>query len=226
MNRNQLVGAALLVLTACSGAREGDGPAPRVARLVCEDGGTRALTPRVRAVSDGIHIEMDNEAGARAFYLRAASSADGNQGGRLEPIGTTHIKTTMPPGDVFVGCFDEPADPAYYEVTPEYARITVVDPDGLWVEPALGCETAPQRRYRDGPAEGNVPDDPEEMIRSIVPYVLPTDQIVRPGFPETQWHGESRIIVRNGSPVAGVAIYAQHGRWEVAVRACRGATIG
>lgn len=212
--------------TGCSGPRQVDEAVPAVARLVCEDGGARALTPRVRAVSDGIHIEMDNEAGARGFYLRTATSAGNNQGGKLEPTGKTEIRTTMPPGDLLVGCFDGPVDPAYYEVTPEYARIAVVDPDGLWVDPAVGCETGEQNRYRAGPADGNVPDDAESIIRSTVPYVLPTDQVIRPGYPETEWHGEPRLIVRNGSPIATVSVYAQYGRWEVAVRACPGASIG
>jgi hypothetical protein len=210
--------------TGCSGPRQADEAVPAVARLVCEDGGARALTPRVRAVSDGIHIEVDNEAGARGFYLRTATSAGNNHGGKLEPTGTTEIRTTMPPGDILVGCFDRAAP--YNEVAREYARITVVDPDDLWVDPAVGCETGEQQRYRDGPAEGNAPDDAEAIIRSTVPDVLPTDQVIRPGYPETQWHGESRLVVRNGSPIATVSVYAQYGRWEVNVRACPGSAIG
>jgi hypothetical protein len=59
-----------------------------------------------------------------------------------------------------------------------------------------------------------------------VPNVLPTDQILRPGYPETQWHSESRHIVRNGTAIAAASVFQQYGRWNVQLRACDDATIG
>jgi hypothetical protein len=229
MNRRfGVVIVAAVVLVACSGERRGDEPAPRVAQFVCEEDGTRALTPFVQATSVGIHIEIDNEAGARQFYLRSTAQPDQNQGGKLEAGGVTELTTTMPPGGLAIGCFGRGADIPYSEVTSDFAEITIVDPDDLWIPPELPCAgyEEEQERYVDGQAKGFVPEDADDLVRSTVPWIVPTDHIIRPGYPETQWHAEFRHVVRNGTPIASASVFQEHGRWKVLVRGCPGAITG
>jgi hypothetical protein len=224
LGSRQIAAVAAVVLVACSGPREGEEAVPSVIRLACEETGAQTSTPRVRAVRDGIHIEVDNRSGARQFYIRSRAS-DQNHGGRLRD-GKNDIRTTMPPGDVFIGCFERGADVPYADVTQEFARITILDPDGLWIPPELQCTTGEQQRFAGGPAEGTVPEDTDAIIREAVPDVLPTDEIVRPGYPETQWHAEFRHVIRNGEAIASVSVFRQNGRWQALVRACPGSTIG
>ena len=210
----------------CNSTRKENRSAPNVAQVLCERRGARALTRRVRAVRDGIHIEVENEAGANHFYIRTAADGELNHGGRLKEIVTTEIRTTMPPGDVWIGCFKRGRDIPYHEHTSEFAELTIVDPKGLWIEPELACEQEAPRRFVDGKSEANLPDDAEGIIRASVPRVQGDDVVVRPGYPETQWHSEFGHIVRDGRAIASVSVFAQHGRWHVSLRRCAGVEIG
>ena len=222
-----LPGLVLAAAAGCDQARDEDRAAPRVARLVCEDQGARALTRRTRAMRDGIHIEMGNRAGAIQFYIRSAADEGWNHGGRLRRKGMTEIRTTMPPGEIWIACGDRAQDIPYNERAPEFAEVTVVDSEDLWIAPELDCE--PEEgvgRFVGGAAEGNAPDDVEGIIREVVPGVGADDDLVRPGYPETQWHSEFRHVVRDGRAIASVSLLPQGDRWNLSLRRCLGADIG
>jgi hypothetical protein len=230
MSLNQRVGviavAAVIGISACEEAPERDAPAPFAAQIRCEEEGARALTPRVQPQDDGIHISIDNQSGARQFYIRAADDEGWNQGGRLGDSGVSKVKTTMPPGQIWIGCFERASDIPYNESAPEFAEVRVVDREGLWIAPDLDCSEEEGGRFLDGEAEGAAPEDVDALIRSEVPGIEADDAFVKPGYPGTEWHGELRHVVRDGETIAAVNVYQQLSRWEVSVRRCQGIGVG
>ena len=134
----------------------------------------------------------------------------------------------MPPGDILIGCFDNSRDIPYNERTQEFASITVVDPEGLWSAPDLSCEQQPGGRFIDGEVMGvaPVPEDVEGLIRSEVPGIEVDDDLIKPGYPGTEWHGELKHVMRDGESIAAVQVYQQRSRWEISVQRCEGVRIG
>jgi hypothetical protein len=220
--------AAVIGTSACEETPELEAQAPRVAQISCDGGGAKALTPRVQPQQDGIHIRVENKSDARQFYIRTASDEGQNHGGRLRKGETEDIRTTMPPGEIWIGCVESSGDILYSDPSEEFAAVTVVDPDGLWITPNLDCEEEDGGRFVDGEVTGvaAAPEDVGAVIRSEVPGVEPDDELVKPGYPGTQWHGELRHVIRNGEAVASVNVHQQRSRWEVSVRRCQGVPIG
>jgi hypothetical protein len=199
-----------------------------VARVVCDEHGAAAPTRRVRAQRDGVHIIVENRSNARELYIRDAEEEGWNHGGRLKAYEANDIRTTLPPGEILIGCFRNIGDAPYSETNvPEYARITIVDPDRLWIPIGLACDDARSAGTFDA---GRIVADPpasyEHIAREFVPGLKSTDELVRPGYPLTGWHGEPRLILREGEAVAHLDLYRQHSRWEVRVDACPGEDIG
>ncbi|MGH2788787.1 MAG: hypothetical protein ACRDJV_12940 [Actinomycetota bacterium] len=220
-----LSAALILAVTAgCDNAREKESPAPTVLRVVCDDEGTTAVATRVRAIRDGVHISFDNRSGARQYYIRTASDEGQNHGGGLRGR-LTEVRTTMPPGALLVACFQS-GDEYPYAIT-DFAEVRVVDPDGLWTPPNLDCDREEEAgRFVDGKAVGYAPKDVEGMIRAQVPGIEADDEIVNPGYPQTEWHSEFRLVVRAGKAVASVSVARQDNNWQVDVRRCPGIEIG
>ena len=221
------VAVALAVggVSGCEGSPSEALSPPSLARITCLDHGATSLVQRVQPMHDGIHIHIENDSGSRQFYIFAAEGG-WNHGGRLRESGATEIKTLMPPGKIWVGCFMRATDIPYNEPAPEFAEVMVVDPQRLWIDPDLGCLEEEGGRFADGEAEGAVPEDVEGLIRSEVPGVQADDELVKPGYPGTGWHGELRLVVREAEPVAAVNVYQQRSRWEVSVRRCHGVAVG
>jgi hypothetical protein len=66
--------------------------------------------------------------------------------------------------------------------------MTVVDPENLWRSPELDCWGAQEVSHLiDGETESRGPEDMEGIIRSNIAGVRFDDELVRPGYPETQW---------------------------------------
>jgi hypothetical protein len=218
------VALILVGTTGCEDTRVEESPVPEVLRVICDDRGTTAVATRVRAVRDGVHVSFDNQSGAREFFLRSASDEGQNHGGRLRDR-VTNVRTTMPPGDLLVACFQS-GDEYPYAVT-DFAEVKVVDPDGLWTPPELDCDGEEDAgRFVDGKAVGYAPKDVQGMIRAQVPGIDTDDEIVNPGYPQTEWHSEFRLVVRAGKAVASVSVARQDNNWQVDVRRCPGIEIG
>jgi hypothetical protein len=101
--------ALLVAMTGCGHGRQDSQPPTRnVARLICEEDGTTALTKLVEAGREGIDIQLENRAVASEFYIFTTADPGQNHGGHLKRGGVTDITTTMPPGDVLIGCSNEP----------------------------------------------------------------------------------------------------------------------
>ncbi len=118
---------------------------------------------------------------------------------------------------VLVGCF-RPADAgAAYSGGEEvgFARLTVVDPDGLWISPDLACEDPERLGELDVADVTGRPDD-EAMARAAVPGLRSTDFLQRPGYPETEvegraperpsrWPGDRPPVVPDSGVLVGLA---------------------
>jgi hypothetical protein len=127
---------------------------------------------------------------------------------------------------MWVGCFRRATDVPYDEPAREFAEVVVMDARRLWIDPDLDCPEQPGGRFASGEAIGTVPDDVDGLVRSQVPGLQADDHLIKPGYPDTQFHGEPRLVVRDGEPVAGVTIYQQRSRWVISVRRCRGVAVG
>jgi hypothetical protein len=196
-------------------------PVPDAARLSCRSEGAVAITPTVRAQQDGVHIVFDNEADATQYYVRPTSDEHLAHGGPLDTR-EEEVRTTVPPGDVLVTCISSSQDAS--NGGERFARITVVDPEGLWIEPSLSCRDVQAGTFAGG--FGGADIDVDDVIRRVVPGVTRSDELVHPGYPETPWHAELRQLVRDGEPVAQMTVFQQRGRWQVSVSRCDSYVIG
>ena len=173
---------------------------------------------------DGVHILFDNEAVQRQFYIRASSDQAYNHGGQLTEV-PKEVRSLMPPGEILVGCFDTARDIPYEGPSGRFVSITVLDAEGLWVDPRLPCEQERAGEFIGEPAMGNQPNV-EGIIRDLVPGVQPTDAFEHPGYPRTEFHAEARHLVREGQGVAHFAVYQQRSRQHVSAWRCQDVAVG
>ena len=214
---------------------EGDINAPKVVNVTCGDRTHPATvdTDVVQPTARGIHLRIAPPEGNIEFFLRRADEPGDNQGGRLVGEGPNEIYHTSGPGDFLVVCHPKGEYPDYAETQGQgYAAFEVVDPFGLWVEPSLDCETERggvfkvENTERKTTPRSVVPRKPTVMLRENVYGILETDQIIRPGYPKTQFHGEPRIVMRDAEGIAVVNIVYSVDEWELHVSRCAGADIG
>lgn len=198
---------------------------PSVAVVRCTEDGTRVDSSVVRPMPDGVHIRFVNETDDRGFHLRSVDDAAQNEGGRLRPNDVTELTTSAPPGETLIGCFESPSDPPFFDTEgQDYARLTIVDPEGLWVNPELACGRGWKRSRIRTDVKEQV--DPEQVAHDEVPGLRDGDVIRRPGYPGTEWHLDTHVVVRDGENVAFLVFGRRGGRWEIGIHACPGSAIG
>lgn len=213
-----LVLALALGLSACGAAEEADPvsaphesqPAalPGIARVVCDEDGTRVETPAVKPQGDGIHVEIvNNAAGERSFSL---TSVEGGGMGLGAPPGTSSQIVDLGPGPLTVSCTD-PAD----EVEGG-EPLEIVDEDGIWVPTTLGCpdQFSQVIDYVAG-AKGETSDPIEAARKAVEGYGLEADDVLeRAGYPDAE---TVRVrLVRNGENLAVIDLMDDgSGKWLV-----------
>lgn len=166
---------------------------PEVARLVCEEDGTRLLTERVRPLQDGDYFELDNRTGRDLGF-------DYPGGGENADAGNTELVLALPPGSANVRCAGEHLDPPYRS---DFVAVEVVDEEGLWVAPELDCERAVTGTDGLAPgAEGEEGNPVDLARRHFADRLMEGDVVEAAGYPEA----EERIVrvVRDGGTVATV----------------------
>lgn len=208
-----LVGGIAFITSLSSGQAT-----PFVARIRCAAAGPVALDPEVRPQADGVHLSFEADDGAQVYDVHAAGWAVGTSlGGRILR-GVTETELSVPPGLVEVRCVN---DVAGFDAEAPKAELRVVDPEHLWVSPDLTC-AAPERLVVDA---GPAPDapDPQQLARAALDGLQAGDRFVKPGYPDTQWHGDLMLVVRDGQPIATFTQYSDGGRWRVDLEACPGA---
>jgi hypothetical protein len=163
---------------------------PDAVQVVCDSDGTSVLTPVVRPQRDGVHLKIQNTTGEDLSFI---VGGDGDNA----PAGSSELIWPLAPGAVKIGCaaLSAPGD------TPPDGEVTVQDPDGLWIDPGVGCGSAVigSMDYVQG-ATGE-PGDPVEIARARLRDRLQEGDLVQAaGYPEES--ERHVIVVRDGSTVA------------------------
>jgi len=210
--------ALALGLSACGAAEKADPVAathesepaalPGVARVICDEDGTRVETPAVKPQGDGIHVEIVNNApGERSFSL---TSAEGGGMGLGAPPGTSSQIVDLGPGSLTVSC----TDPAVEVEGGE--PLEIVDEDGIWVPTTLGCpdQFSQVVDYVAG-AKGETSDPIEAARKAVEGYALEAEDVFeRAGYPDAE---TVRVrLVRNGENLAVIDLMDDGtGKWLV-----------
>lgn len=176
--------------------------APTALSVTCTDEGIQLLSAQVPAQPDGVHVVWDNPGGATHLldHMRGpppVPSSDRTLTYRRDPDpdGFTRVVAPWPPGPVEIAC-EAPG------VDQRSETVHVTDPQGLWVSAALACgESVPYKRRESTPYA-----DLESAVRENVDGVLPTDEIVRAGYPQYTFPAASMLVVRDGNPVAVIIL--------------------
>lgn len=172
--------------------------APTALSVTCTDEGIQLLSAQVPAQLDGVHIVWDNPGGATHLLDHMRGPRPAPSGDRTltyrrdpDPDGLTRVVAPWPPGRVEIAC-EAPG------VDQRSETVHVTDPQGLWISPALPCDETVlyERRERTPYA------DVESAVRENIDGVLPTDEIVRAGYPQYTFPAASMLVVRDGNPVA------------------------
>jgi hypothetical protein len=182
---------------------DSEGAPAEALRIRCGDAGAEILTPVVAAQADGVHIDVENAAGAASLAFALAVSSHGSSfGGTL--VDTQRV-WPIEPGAFFVECLERRSD-TYLGL--ETARFEVVDPAGYWVDGSLQCaEDDPPREVRayDGGAADYVDD--EAAIRATLRTLRQSDEVRLPFYPEGAGSKDLRyVVVREGRVVAYVFV--------------------
>jgi hypothetical protein len=199
------VALAAALLVSCAGRATGpaatSGPAattgvegtdiPDAVQILCDTGGTTVQTPVARPQRDGVHFEIRNTSG------RDLGFEIGDVGGDNAPSGSSEVVWPVPPGDVEVGCVDDTGS----DSAAPLPAVTVQDADGIWTDPAVGCDSAAGGSFdyaADSPgAHGNLVDI---ALRRIADQLREGDHVEPAGYPDAP--ERHVIVVRDGTTVA------------------------
>jgi hypothetical protein len=177
----------------------------------------------VPAQPDGVHVIVDNPGGARIVHAHLKGPPPVPIGDRslsvgVRPKGLARELAPWPPGPVELSCHGQ-------EINERRETVHVTDPQGMWVSDALACEETVEFERESFLFNA----DMEAAVRDNVRGVLPTDEIVRAGYPQDPDPSTAAIVVREGDPVAALLlIYVDsEGGWYPFIGdICRGSGIG
>jgi hypothetical protein len=177
--------------------------APTALSVTCTKDGVEVLTTEVPAHSDGVHVVVDNSGGATHLLsdMKGPRPVPAGRTFRFDlfdphPDGYTRTVANWPPGAVEIAC-------EFPGLDQRSATVRVTDPNGLWISDALACEeTVPYER----PGVRTPYADLETAVRESVRGLLPTDEIVRAGYPQDPFPGATMLVVRGGAPVAAILL--------------------
>jgi hypothetical protein len=227
MRLSLVIGAVTVALVGCGEAPEqAQEPAgtagqaeeaalPDVARVVCGPGAPEVTTPAVRPQADGLHVEVVNETGMDLSF----SILDERGGGLGDdaPAGASAKVVTLPPGKVFVSCYDPYAgDPS----EAPRASFDAVDTDALWVSTRLECAMGFSGTSDYVPGARGEPDPQAVAETALERYGKPGDLIEPAGYPENE--SPEYRLVRDGDVLAVVELMSDGaGGWlEGEVNGC------
>jgi hypothetical protein len=208
-----LLGLLAAGVVACgspvSGARSGRQPSapndiPVRLDVVChEDGSTELLNNHVRALADGVHIQVDNRAGELVSL----------NGVRLDfSEGVTEQVAHPAPGEVRIACWP---GSMHEGREPERVAIRVHDPDDHWIPGELECSRDRQIAATTldyfGAAQGTV-GDPEEIAREKMKGIADDDIVSTVGYPRAEYR--EIAVERNDETIALLSFSpAPNGGW-------------
>lgn len=177
--------------------RVSDGP-PVVNELAVtctEDGSTKVADSEVAVQADGLHVRMDNRTGEPV-------SMNGLGWDFSEGVSTEVLP--VPPGPIGIACWPYSEHDGGDE--PTLVDISILDPNGLWVDPELECIVGPESNmifdhFFASPGERG---DPVEIARGVLHDLEKDDVVERAGYPDEKQRVTVRVQ-REGKTV--VAVY-------------------
>lgn len=182
--------------------------APTALSVTCTDEGIEVLSTEVPAQPDGVHIIVDNPGGARIVHARLKGPPpvgihDKTLSVGVRQQGLAREIQQWPPGAVELSCHGHGVDE-------RRVRVQVTDPQGLWISDELACDdTVPY----DRPSDRTPYADLERTVRENVHGVLPSDDIVRAGYPQDAFPVATLLVVRDGEPLAAIELIHTPDDW-------------
>lgn len=184
-----------LVLVACaeSPARDASTIPARVEVICRADESTELSTSSVRAQPDGVHVLVRSQ-------LDEPASVNG-LGVYVEP-GRRSDVVSIGPGTIGVACWPYPD---HGSGEPPTTPLEIVDPDGLYVDPALDCGdgmfgSTANDFSNPGPKGGVAP---LEEARSQIGGLSEDDRVVYGGYPEQRVRPV--LVVRDDDVIANIS---------------------
>jgi hypothetical protein len=208
---------------------------PDVAQVVCAaDGTTEVLTPIVRPQSDGVHFQIQNDAGVGALAGHVPERSESNWAFEFErraSVASSLWPMDLEPDRYLVQCLtsvDSDVVAAGSDPGLE-APIEIRDVDGVWYPDSLSCDEA---REDGGFPGGDVAVNPasliEEVLRWGIPGILPSDAVTPAGYQEAERKEWDWRVVRGGEVVALIRIIGEASRPSryLMMDACRNSGVG
>lgn len=183
--------------------------AAQTARVACGPGGTRVLTPRVEARTDGVHFVVDNRFDAESGY--SFEYPEGGGGGDSVPRGESEHVGDFPPGKVRIGCEKPPVD----GTGQDYEKLEVVDPDGIYKPAEIECKgdtaVSGMAEYAYG-VKGKKGDPVEIARREFSDHIRDGDEVELAGYPQSREHRTVRVV-RDGRVTAKIVYFREEKGW-------------
>ena len=187
--------------------------APDVARVTCDPDGAVVDVPAVRAGDAGVRFVVQNP--SRAQFLRVRPDRELGRPVELLLTGGAPSEAILPvaPGTVHVSCLrDRSSGPA------PVAELAVVDPQGLWISPELACSEVEEREFQTPFAGGE--ESALRTVRRTIRDLASGLEIAKPGYPQTRWHGDLLVLIREGRTIGRVTRAQDQGMWTVTLSTC------
>jgi len=192
--------------------------APDVARVSCEPEGAVVDASVVRAGDAGVRFVVQNEAQAQFLRVRPQRELGGPVDLLLVDGPSSEAILAVAPGSVLVSCLrDRASGPA------PASELAIVDPQDLWISPELACSKVVEREFQS--RFSGTEEDAIETVRRTIGDLVSEDEIAKPGYPQTRWHGDLVVVIRDGRTIGRVTRAQDQGMWTVALSACTGSGI-
>lgn len=212
VRRGVAVFIGFVVIAVGAVALGGGDEVPRVGRVVCAKEGARVLTPVVSTQTDGLHLQVVNVGKDRRYEVSSRTTAAGTIAGVLPADGIIDLQLTLSPGEIEFACLRVGTGERLV------VSFELQDPDELWTPDALACADQDSGVFEtDYAVEGF-----EETARRALPGLEDADRLVKPGYPDTDWHGELHVVIREERTIGRVVRVLNHGTWNLTVDACPG----
>jgi hypothetical protein len=229
---------AVFLLAACahnSGAPQSEGEQqekeeiPSTARIVCDQEGTRVLTPKVVAQPDGVHFVIDNRLkgdaeGYTVAFPEAELPPGGMPSGGNAPKGiiSKHVEPFFP-GTVKISC-DPPGFSGWEEKELDYAPLEVIKGESGYKSTELECSGGGWGQITGGFYPVGVKGkkgNPVDMVRRrFSDEIEEADVVEIAGYPKTPRKRLVRVV-REGKVVAAMEYHWEGGGWlEGGYNAC------
>ncbi|MEX2202522.1 MAG: hypothetical protein WD965_00370 [Actinomycetota bacterium] len=189
-----------------------------VARVSCEPDGAVIDASVVRAGDAGVRFVVQN--GSQAQFLRVRPQRELGSPVDIPLTGgaPSDAILAVAPGSVRVSCLlDRASGPA------PASTLVIVDPQDLWISPEFSCPKVVEREFQSRFV--GTEEDAVETVRRTIGDLVSEDEVAKPGYPQTRWHGDLVVVIRDGRTIGRVTRAQDQGMWTVALSACTGTGI-